>query len=573
VKLFLHLLRTDVRRLRLLLVAWIVVVAATSVLDGLQPKLASMRAQETLGIIRSLLGLAKVLLMFLIVPVTIQLHPLVGSDAFWMTRPIAPRVLLAVKTGILWVVLILIAAIAHAILMAAYSVPPVTALFVAVEGMLGQTLWLALLMIAAALTPNLSRFALLCGSAVLAAATFISASLAIFMATASDHDSGGSGDGLPDGTGWLVFTVLTIAAAGLLLWVQYRSRSRVHAIGAGLSGFAVAWLVASIWPWPLFALRFELPPWANDPATVRLSAEPGSVEVTPEIPSFTSARVWRYITAVVDVESVPAHWSAQPSMSEASVLVGGQAVMRTPVRRNALTASISAGGSELMRPIAMQLLGVQALAGVTRTSENRVQLISVPDDEFVRAASMIGRYEGRFAVGLTRHDIEAVLPLTSGSVHRNGAYRVAIEGMTRSSSTIALFSCESRAFSTFEQRPNPYSEYHFYLRNRRTSEGVAGERQPYFSSGLLNMLPMSGFSVGYGYAWGPGFTAQPYLVRFPARRGSDTDPTPPLTAAWLAGAELVIVRSTWNGSVERPLAIEPFKLEVSGPSGSASLAR
>jgi hypothetical protein len=44
------------------------------------------------------------------------------------------------------------------------------------------------------------------------------------------------------------------------------------------------------------------------------------------------------------------------------------------------------------------------------------------------------------------------------------------------------------------------------------------------------------------------------------------EPPPALTDAWLAEAELVIVRSTWDGFVERALVIEPFKLDVSGGS-------
>ena len=44
--------------------------------------------------------------MLVLIPAGVQTHPLVGSDAFWMTRPIPPGTRLVSKTVLLGTVII-----------------------------------------------------------------------------------------------------------------------------------------------------------------------------------------------------------------------------------------------------------------------------------------------------------------------------------------------------------------------------------------------------------------------------------------------------------------------------------
>ena len=118
-----HLIAADVRRHRLLLVAWLAIVIATTTLAGARPALAAGGVGPTVGILSSLLSLTQVLLLLVLIPAVIQTHPLVGSDAFWMTRPIPPGTLLVAKLVLLGVATIVIPTLAEAILMAAYAVP------------------------------------------------------------------------------------------------------------------------------------------------------------------------------------------------------------------------------------------------------------------------------------------------------------------------------------------------------------------------------------------------------------------------------------------------------------------
>ena len=87
-----HYLAKDLRRLRLLVALWPLVVAAETILagSGAVARVEDLRLQEALQILASLLSLLKLMLACVIVPLLIQEEPLVGTEAFWLTRPI-PR--------------------------------------------------------------------------------------------------------------------------------------------------------------------------------------------------------------------------------------------------------------------------------------------------------------------------------------------------------------------------------------------------------------------------------------------------------------------------------------------------
>ena len=70
-------------------------------------------------------------------------------------------------------------------------------------------------------------------------------------------------------------------------------------------------------------------------------------------------------------------------------------------------------------------------------------------------------------------------------------------------------------------------------------------------------MPLGGF--GYGTEYSEGFFTRGMRLWFPPRYNPDAT-TLTLDDAWLAAAELVIVRMTQEGSVERAVEIAEFPL-------------
>jgi hypothetical protein len=73
------------------------------------------------------------------------------------------------------------------------------------------------------------------------------------------------------------------------------------------------------------------------------------------------------------------------------------------------------------------------------------------------------------------------------------------------------------------------------------------------------LLPFAGGSFGFGTEYMEGFSCRGLRVWFPPRYRADAA-TPTIDDAWLAGADLVVVRQTQEGTVERTLEIAEFPL-------------
>jgi hypothetical protein len=158
-------------------------------------------------------------------------------------------------------------------------------------------------------------------------------------------------------------------------------------------------------------------------------------------------------------------------------------------------------------------------------------------------------------VGLTRHDIEARLPLRPGATHNKGAYGLVIDDVERTSGSVSILARESDATSVFGRQPA--RRFDFYLRNERSDEAVLGAGQPLGEEFVFGrFLP---FSAGYSVQTS-GFRARGLLIRFPpysvegASLSIDDD--------WVEHAELFVVRATREGSVERTLEIAAFPLRL-----------
>ena len=150
---------------------------------------------------------------------------------------------------------------------------------------------------------------------------------------------------------------------------------------------------------------------------------------------------------------------------------------------------LATGENELDRhALTRRLLGVRSLSGNPPPFPEAVTLLLVREQE-AQHGSSTGRYHGRFHVQLTRHQIEATLPLTPGASGGHRPYRVAIDRVAFRRKPRAA-PARIRATSSFDRRPWPSRR--FFVRNERTSEAVEGQLGD-FDPPLFPVL--RGFSV------------------------------------------------------------------------------
>ncbi len=561
--LLVHCLAADLRRSWPAIAAWVLVVAGAAAVDGIRPLLASdVRALNLAGAVASLLWLTEIILVFVLTALVVQTHSLVGSDAFWMTRPIPPRTLLASKLVLLGTVMVVFPFLVDVVLMAAYHVPARQTVSVAAYTALTRAVIVIFLMTAAALTRNFSRFAVLCASAAGAAAILISIALTIAMSRADFATAtlAVSTSGTPstladeDPTSAFVWNVLVVIVGLGVLAVQYRTRSRGRAATLGVAGLLLVFAIADEWPWPFLRPHVAVPQWTAEGSALRLTADPLSLDSREE-GMFGRRAPWTSVRARVHLAGVEPTWSATVALLNASIQREGGAPIRTARAGYAVGVPGGARDEDPTRAAVRDVLGVQRLMDDLATRGESPIVFVTRGANAGRSAPATGRYQGLFRVTLSRHEVEATLPLRAGAAHQNGSYRIVVDDIERASRSVIVLARESRASSPFE-RALPWM-YSFYLRNRQTSEAFDGSvmdvrEGPFFS----RLLP---FGFAYGSAESSGFIARGLMIRFPQRYGGQ-EAVPAIDETWIRGAELVVVRTKREGSVQRELDIPDFPL-------------
>ncbi len=552
-----HVLRFELRRTWMVLALYLVIVAGGVVTEGSIPLFAAKpQVASALGVVGTMLWYAQMLLTFAIVSLVIHADPAVGTDAFWMTRPIAPRVLLVAKSIVLGTALVIVPALARIALMAAYDVEVRIIAGITVERVLLLTLFATLLMAAAALTRNLAWFALLCGGTFAAVAASLAMMFAVLMARFDEGEWFGSvGVSYPDPTGTLASGVIVAIAAVSAVAAQYRWRSRLRTVLIGVAGVVVAIVVDTYWPWPLLQPNLEVPSWAHDGRAIGLTVNTGSIATDDEPLWFARRSRWSTIRGEVTLAGLEPGWAANVFVRKAVVRIGPGTLHSV---EGMPSATLSMLGSGHVPEAVRSLLGAQRVAEYgPPPPPDKLTLFAMRREELQRHTPATGAYQGQFAIGLIHFVIEGVLPLRSGATHRSADYRAVVDSVTSFNRDLTVVLRESRAATMFARRPP--ARYMFYLRNQARQEAAAGGDYPIGGEpAWLGILPLllGGGSIGRDPS--SGFVTRSLAVSFPPRYRRDSTATLSINDAWLADAELVIVRQTFEGTVERAVEIPDF---------------
>jgi hypothetical protein len=552
-----HLLRADVRRFRALIALWIVVAAAGVALDAVAP-FAYQRIDSMRGLFFAarLIQLADALLALAVVALAVQTHPAVGSDAFWMTRPIRHGSLLRSKLLLLVAVLVAVPVACEAVFMRAYDVPTDAMVRAAAQMFLLRAAGLLVVMALAALTPNVGRFALVGGAVLLATAVGATGIDLIRGATGAQrtgiwvYEPGALGvaAGDRDGTAALAAWAILIGSALAVLAFHYRVRSVLRSATMGVCGAVFAVAIALVWPWTLLAVQSGVETEATRSVRLTGAADPLYFEPLKYGPE---ADKWRRARADVRTQGVPAGWVAAATLLRASIEVSGRSVASPGQASSSLLSFADRGVDAGPLTVATrEVLGVERMAigprggpgAAVRGSTGRTAVFLVQRRDTSLDTSATGTYRGEFAIALTQMEVVASFPVTARAAFQDGGFGLAIDDIVEEESRLRI---RGRTFwvRTVLDR-TPRSSFKFFIRNR--ARGEASDLDTYHRSTLT---------------WGPwlrtsGFESFATDLIF---RWQDAG-LERLDGEWLKGAELVVVRSTYRGSVMRTLEMSGVKI-------------
>jgi ABC-type transport system involved in multi-copper enzyme maturation permease subunit len=251
-----HITKKDLRASRDLIIMWVLLAVAHTLLRTAWPPLTMSFDPdwiERVNIMKSTLPWMRTILFGVIVAQLVHADPLTGTDAFWLTRPISRMTMFASKLATLLLAVALPTVAAQVVPMIAYGTPPPDITRVLSEHLLYLATGLMMALAAAALTPNLRSFAALTiplfalwlGASILIANLAIERRIASGTSAMRDREA----DGLTTASRQVATHLLMTVGFGVAAWSQYRTRRRERsallvAAAAGVS-FFMPYLVPS----------------------------------------------------------------------------------------------------------------------------------------------------------------------------------------------------------------------------------------------------------------------------------------------------------------------------------------
>ena len=542
-----HYLAKDLRRLRLLVALWALVVAAETILAGSG---AAARV-EALQILASLLSLLKLMLACVIVPLLIQEEPLVGTEAFWLTRPIPRGTLLLSKLSFVGAFMIVPALVAELALMAASGVITRHLLLAAPEILLEELTWFLCLAVLASLTPNFARFALV-GAGLLGALVLLGLTLALVFS--SEEVRAEIPVPVPDSSPVVVALLLIIAVSLWVLGHQYRTRKTWRSAALALVGAFLVLLLSDYWPWPFLKAeepRLEI----RLPQSVRLTADIGKTWVSDMFSLRRKRRAQKNVAARLRIQGLPAAYAATPvAIRPRLEFAGGSAAQE--VRNLLLSVPPDVDPSEPLEFSALR----QALGGLRLHYDERFRpsmwpvFVTVDDEFFSRHGKEPGEYSADFVFRVDRYQIVCRLPLRPGARYDNGSEHVVITDVLRQSEGCTVILRESNVNVLLEPRMRPTTRYVFA--NPGANEAALAREFPLQTSALHAAL--------WDVTTEPG-TARlmiRYLeLRFPEERLARKE-LPPINETWLSQGQLVRIDASYAGRFSKSLQVPGFRMDT-----------
>jgi hypothetical protein len=552
-----HLVRHDIRALRLPLIAWLLLLLVQAAVMAFGPGLIDQEApRATIVTFAGFLAGARLAFTVLLTVLLIQRDSPVGTTAFWLTRPIRPAAMAAGKVISAALLLVVAPTVVGWVLFTALGLPQGDVLGGVWQLVIEQAMIVALSAMGAAITATIPQFAVVAVAAVFIIGTLTSEARP-FIQQLPALALGGAGT--PIGR-WALVTVLGTAA---ILVYQY-SRRRVVGAAVLVTGVLVVGVLSALTGGSPFDAVPPAPLRAGilDPAAVTLNVEPDAVRAEWGMTNTRQGRQTRYrhAGAILRASGAPPAVVLQP-WSIASTWQPGEApaIQWQRQARAAYRRSVQRDMDDDGQPLASiaQALGSVELLRPVRSdpSAYHTTLLSLPEAEVSRLSSAQGPLDAAVTLRAWRYRIVEAIPLAAGNsvLARMGRLTVLAVGRSRDGVQVDVRSVYLQrlmwtSIDLFGSGGVGSAE-RLAIRNASRKQaillGAESSRQFQYSlmSGLSSLQLLTGIR----------------RMRFVIPL-SDEDRVR-LDDAWLAGAELVVLQPEDLGVFTRPLKVEWVNLE------------
>ncbi len=545
----------DLRRLRGVLWLWFLALAVTSVAGALVPVLADQPGWKMLAqVLWMLQPLAQVVLVALLVPLLLHEDPLVDARAFWLTRPISRRTLLAAKAVFLTLVVVLPALVGELLAMGCNGLSARQLLCATPEILLAMLSKVCVIGALAALTRNFGQFAIALVSYLFAYGV-LSFGIGIWLRLSIQcgRETTMMETGYLQTQALVVWLSLSAVGSALMVW-QFLTRRTGDAIVVGVAGLVAMIVAKELCAFNAFATTPCNQP--TRPANLAVTVHELRTTTNPNLPRFQAP----ILQAELLVHGVPDTQILQITSGHASLRYPGTGDLQGYMTSDRLMAQGQIGQffaregkpmAAAARTLTARLGKIHVLNGPTGTVQTAdgetVQLVL--DRSAPRIESLIGQsghISGVVKLAFSGYRLGAMTGLREQAQLVNGADRDRIVAITNHTSGLQISLLKVRATIALGGNKSQQdmfdrmmvgSQDTYALVNRACSNEVVLCEKAEPDDMLSMMTAATRFSL-------------PPRLDFTSMKLT----FPPVAAAWLKDAELVCLQTQQLGQWETPLA-------------------
>lgn len=555
--LVMHIFKKDFRRLRGLMLLWILLLAAQLGLSvsGLEVSTGSMAWEVAFRALGQLIPWLQMLVAFLLVPLVIQSEPLVGATAYWYTRPITSRQLLVAKGMFCLGILVLLPAIAELIVLAANQATIRQLGLALAEILMERSFNLFILAALAALTPNFMRFVLF---SVLICVLYILSHYAISIAfvfidplalAARFSDTSLALSRI------IAAKVLVIAGCGVALVQQYLRRTMpVSALIVAASLLAYMGLP---YAWSLDFMRPSDPEKLAghyDASGARFLLQDGKLSVSDQFRMNRNKESrQKRIQGFLAAEGALPGYELRPSIEDGTFTFEDGFKAHLPKSQFKLDVN------------SWNKASLQHVMGDFRAPEsifqrfNMEDIFTLSEDDYKARLSQRGRLDAKLDVDVYRYEVTGSTPLKEGGQIRVGTEQSVIMNILEEEDNFGVILRERSLNLQFDR--SKHSSSFLSPRNRNVLYVLRNNDRREF------LIPEIDFASGFGGSL--GFRSKKLLNMESFRldyilnlRGMDDTQ---LYKEWLAGAELVRIEAIKVDQFKANMTMDGLFLKSSSP--------
>lgn len=540
-----HQLKKDILRTRVVLVLWFVLVVLQFAFIGWSAKPGDALMQSLSPMLSGLLTIFNYLLVLVLVPLLIHQEPLVGTTAFWFTRPLARTTVLASKS--LYVLMLLaLPILAQSGVFLANGVTFHDIALAAPELLVSQLSWIVIVASLAVLTPNFARFAIV--GAIVLVIWYLSLFVLQMIMLMRNPQSFVSTLASLTSSRALVGSFITLGFGCAVVLLQYLTRRFVLAITLAIASLFLGLAAQYLWPWD-----FLKPPvhiladseFHADLVDVKLASPFGTLDQ----PSIRGGTPLKQVYANFNFKDCPQGYvikigaintTLKPSDGKTIPLqsINNQMVYQGNIDPDAVEKALDG----------VPVLNMAALYN------NNQPLLELNAETYSRYASKPLDYSSKLDCTAYKYVVATELPLAKGARFDRGSEHLVVTDVLEQSNGIDLLLRQKNVRLLFAPRGPDQSVYDrdhsgavYLLLNKVRHQAIMQKLNATFNFSMMNKNILTNEPLRISF--GPDDNTSRYWL------------APQLDKAWLADAVLVRLDLTPVATFTRTLAIPGFRLD------------